>query len=322
MLQLAYEDFCRRDNLGIAESPNASAARYPKISRSLLFQLGAHRLFVELSAAEDKNWPVAGQSWLGFHLLEELGRGAFSRVYLAREPALGDRLVVVKATSLGPNEACTLGMLRHPHIVPVHTVRWDDHLKKAAVCMAFVSRVTLFSVMDAIYSAEPPRRAGAILEIVREMNSADDAAPESGTAEAWPHHWQFCDAVLQIGCDIAKALRHAHGQGVLHGDVKPSNILVTDSGSAVLLDFNLAIFGDESAQFLAGTPPYMAPEQLQPVIAQGSARDALLDERTDIFSLGVTLFELAYGSYPFGALPHDHCRQRLAADLLDRQKRG
>jgi serine/threonine protein kinase len=323
MLQLAYEDFCRRDNLGIAESPNAFAARYPKISRSLLFQLGAHRLIVELNAAEDKNWPVAGQSWLGFHLLEELGRGAFSRVYLAREPALGDRLVVVKATSLGPNEACTLGMLRHPHIVRVHTVRWDDHLKKAAVCMAFVSRVTLFAVMDAIYSAgKPPGRAATILEMVREMNAATDAAPETETASSWPPRWQFCDAVLQIGSDIAQALQHAHRQGVLHGDVKPSNILVTNSGSAVLLDFNLAIFENESAPFLAGTLPYMAPEQLRPVIARGTARDAVLDERTDIFSLGVTLFELACGWYPFGTLIDDQCRQRSAAHLLDRQKLG
>jgi serine/threonine protein kinase/Tfp pilus assembly protein PilF len=323
MLQLAYEDFCRRDNLGIAESPNTFAARYPKISRSLLFQLGAHRLIVELNAAEDKEWPVAGQTWLGFHLLEELGRGAFSRVYLAREPALGDRLVVVKATTLGPNEAATLGMLKHPHIVPVHTVRWDDHLKKAAVCMAFVSRVTLFAVMDAIYSAgKPPGRAATILEMIREMNAATDAAPDTETASPWPLSWQFCDAVLQIGADIAEALQHAHRQGVLHGDVKPSNILVTDSGSAVLLDFNLAIFEEEAAPFLGGTLPYMAPEQLRPVIALGTARDAVLDERTDIYSLGVTLFELAYGWYPFGTVVDDQSRQKSAARLLDRQKLG
>ncbi len=212
-------------------------------------------------------------------------------MYLAREPALGDRLVVVKATSLGPNEAATLGMLRHPHIVPVHTVRWDDHLKKAAVCMAFVSRVTLFAVMDAIDSAgKPPGRAATILEMVREMNAATDAAPETERSSPWPRSWQFCDAVLQIGTDIAEALQHAHRQGVLHGDVKPSNILVTDTGSAVLLDFNLAIFEEEAAPFLGGTLPYMAPEQLRPVIARGAARDAVLDERTDIFSLGVTLF--------------------------------
>jgi serine/threonine protein kinase/Tfp pilus assembly protein PilF len=323
MLQLAYEDFCRRDNLGIAESPNAFAARYPKISRSLLCQLGAHRLVVELNAAEDNNWPVAGQTWLGFDLLEELGRGAFSRVYLAREPALGDRLVVVKATSLGPNEARTLGMLRHPHIVRVHTVRWDDHLKKAAVCMAFVSRVTLFAVMDSIDSAgKPPGRAATILEMVREMNAATDAAPETETASPWPQRWQFSDAVLQIGSDIAEALLHAHRQGVLHGDVKPSNILLTDSGSAVLLDFNLAIFEEEAAPFVAGTLPYMAPEQIRPVIAPGTAREAVLDQRTDIFSLGVTLFELAYGWHPFGALLDDQCRQETAAQLLDRQKLG
>ena len=70
-------------------------------------------------------------------------------------------------------------------------------------------------------------------------------------------------------------------------------------GRAVLLDFNLALFGEESAPFLAGTLPYMAPEQLRPVIAQGGARDAILDERTDIFSLGVVLYELVAGRAPF-----------------------
>jgi serine/threonine protein kinase len=323
MLQLAYEDFCRRDELGMAESPTAFAARYPTISRSLLMQLGAHRLVVELHATADAEWPVTGQTWLGYHLLEELGRGAFSRVYLALEPALGNRPVVVKATSLGPHEACTLGMLRHPHIVPVHTVRWDDHLKKAAVCMAFVSRVTLFDAMDAIFSASrPPRRADEILSIVKELNSASDISPEPSTAKPWPHHWKFCDAVLQMGCDVAQALRHAHHEGVLHGDVKPSNILVTDSGSAVLLDFNLAVYEEEPSPFLTGTLPYMAPEQLRPVVARGPSPDTALDERTDIFGLGVTLFELAYGRYPFGNLPEDRRRQRTAAQLLKRQKRG
>jgi tetratricopeptide (TPR) repeat protein len=66
----------------------------------------------------------------------------------------------------------------------------------------------------------------------------------------------------------------------------------------------------------------MAPEQLRPVIARGTARDVILDERADVFSLGVTLFELAYGWYPFGNLPDDHDRQRSAGLLLERQKRG
>ena len=109
LLELAYEDFCRRDDLGFSVEPGEFAARFPTISRSLLHQIEVHRLLADGSPGEsrtaDPPWPVPGEAWLDFQLLEELGRGAYSRVYLAREMSLGDRLVVVKATSLGPREA-------------------------------------------------------------------------------------------------------------------------------------------------------------------------------------------------------------------------
>src|SRR4029077_1131490 len=117
-----------------------------------------------------------------FQLLEEIGRGAFSRVYLAREQSLGDRLVVVKATPLGPREAHTLGMLQHPQIVPVHSVQRDEQLGLTALCMPFLSRVSLFDVMDALFAAPPvpaPIRASAMLAAVRRLNAAEGAVPDA-----------------------------------------------------------------------------------------------------------------------------------------------
>src|SRR5262249_25615868 len=150
LLELAYEDFCRRDDLGIPVEPGEFACRFPTISRSLLHQIEVHFLLADEGATEP-HWPAPGQTWPDFQLLEELGRGAYSRVFLAREKSLGDRLVVVKATSLGPREAHTLGMLQHPHIVPVHSMHRDERLGLTAVCMPFLSRVSLFDVMDALF---------------------------------------------------------------------------------------------------------------------------------------------------------------------------
>jgi serine/threonine protein kinase/Tfp pilus assembly protein PilF len=327
LLELAYEDFCRRDDLGIPVAPDEFVARFPTISRSLLHQIEVHRLLADSAPAPtspaDSPWPAPGHAWLDFQLLEELGRGAYSRVYLAREKSLGDRLVVVKATSLGPREAHTLGMLQHPHIVPVHSMQRDEQRGLTAVCMPFLSRVSLFDVMDALFSApRAPARAAVMLDAVRRLNAAAGTVPEVAVESGWPRGWSHDEAVLSIGIQVAQALRHAHQQGVRHGDVKPSNVLLTNSGRAVLLDFNLAILGDESAAFVAGTLPYMAPEQLHRLAQRASPAANGVDERADIFSLGMTLFELLTGRPPFGPLPPENSRERLARQLLDRYGDG
>lgn len=327
LMELAYEEFCQCDELGMPVEPAEFAARFPTITRSLLHQIEVHRLVegenAARGAAAPPAWPGPGTVWLNFEVLEELGRGAFSRVYLARELSLGDRLVVVKATPLGPREAHTLGRLRHPHVVPVHSVQRDDRLELTAVCMPYLSRVSLFDVMDALWSVPRPiARAADLLEAVRRLNAATAALPDEAAESPWPRHWSFADAVLQIGLQLAQALQHAHRQRVVHGDVKPSNVLITNSGRAVLLDFNLAIYGTDSTPLVTGTLPYMAPEQLRPLAVSGPVQEQAVDERTDIFSLGMTLFELLYGQPAFGTIPDETCRSRLAARLLERQKCG
>jgi hypothetical protein len=74
----------------------------------------------------ETQWPEAGTRWLDWDRVEPLGRGAFSRVFVAREPALGNREVVLKCSFAGPHEAFILGSLSHPNIVPVHTSRHDE----------------------------------------------------------------------------------------------------------------------------------------------------------------------------------------------------
>src|SRR6185369_8619704 len=98
------------------------------------------RVAEELRKIELCTWPEPGEQFLGFELLEDLGSGSFARVYLARQPELGDRLVALKVAQHGAREAQTLGRLRHPNIVPVHSIDTDPTTGLTAVCMAYLGR--------------------------------------------------------------------------------------------------------------------------------------------------------------------------------------
>ena len=105
------------------------------------------------------------------------------------------------------------------------------------------------------------------------------------------------ETILWIGKELAAGLMHAHDRGVLHRDVKPANILLADDGTPMLLDFNLAVFErpQQVESEIGGTPRYMAPEHLRSV----SDPKEVIDARSDLYSLGVVLFELAVGRSPF-----------------------
>jgi tetratricopeptide (TPR) repeat protein len=128
--------------------------------------------------------------------------------------------------------------------------------------------------------------------------------------------------VVHLGVQLAEALAHTHQAGVCHRDLKPSNVLLTPSGCPMLLDFNLSADVQLERQFVGGTLPYMSPEQLRSMTRDEAVEDAESDPRTDLFSLGVILYELLSGTLPFGDRPPDASPQEAAADLLARQACG
>src|SRR5262245_34240818 len=200
-------------------------------------------------ARETTPWfPDAGQSHFGFHLLAELGRGAFGRVFLAKQELLAHRLVVLKVGSDLSDESRKLARLQHPHIVPVYSFHREGPLQ--AVCMPYLGPVTLAHLLERVTGEGVATRSGkAITRVFAECHrsrrpfadatlrtsgdrtgrtdqqppAAEEppAAPtEAATGFVRLKNLSYVDAVLLIVSQLADGLGRAHEQGIIHCDLK------------------------------------------------------------------------------------------------------
>jgi serine/threonine-protein kinase len=200
-----------------------------------------------------------------YEILEIIGSGAHGRVARAHDPMIS-RLVAIKlfpkelasgeARQRFLQEARVVGQLSHPSIIPLHDMGIDEATQTPYLVMEFLE--------------------GQPLDRILEKGSIP--FPK---ACAW-------------AAEVACALGAAHRKGVIHGDVKPANMLITDDGRVKLMDFGMARLAshDSKATPLVGTPAYWCPEQIM-----GKPQDA----RSDLFSLGVVLYEMVTGKRPFDA---------------------
>ncbi|MFO0841568.1 MAG: serine/threonine-protein kinase [Gemmataceae bacterium] len=222
-----------------------------------------------------------------YRILREVGRGGMGVVYEAEQISLRRRValkVLPFAATIDPrrlqrfhNEAYAAASLHHEHIVPVHAVGCERGLHFYA--MQFVDGCTLAEVIAARRGKGDPDREAA--------PSAETAAALS-TVEQRKGGGYYREAA-RIGIEAALALEHAHSLGVVHRDVKPANLMIDGRGKLWVTDFGLARLSDESGVTasgdLLGTMRYMSPEQ-------ALSRHGLVDHRTDVYSLGATLYEL------------------------------
>lgn len=217
----------------------------------------------------------------GYRIERRLGSGGMGDVYLARQVNL-DRLVAIK---LLPPE-----LAKNERFVQ----RFLSEAKSAA-------KVTHENIVAAIDAGEAKGRTYFIMEYVEgetlfQIVRRDGALPEK--------------RALEIARQIAKGLRHAHRAGLIHRDVKPANVMITTDGTAKILDFGLARKVDAQDTSAPGivesSPAYASPEQ-----ARGEKN---LDHRTDMYSLGVSLYELLTGRLPFlGDTPGSYFIQHATA---------
>ncbi len=214
---------------------------------------------------------LEGQTLGKYRILEPLGRGGMAQVYKAYHPGL-DRYVAVKVLRADltedaeflnrfRREARAVAALRHPNIIQIFDFDVQDGLYY--MVMELLEGNTLKSYLNALRVRKERMPLGETTHILS---------------------------------DVLGGLAYAHAEGVIHRDLKPSNILLTRRGQAVLTDFGIAqIIGGTQYTVtgaLMGTLSYMAPEQ---------GRDGKCDVRSDIYSLGITLYEMLTGSVPFDA---------------------
>lgn len=209
---------------------------------------------------------IIGRDVDGYQLEAMIGRGTVGEVYRAlranHEPVALKLCVPLLTGDVETiltrfnREARTVARLYHPHIVPVLDTGTID---------------------DQAYMVMPLIKGESLADLLQREHRLDEMT------------------TIEIGWQVADALFHAAEKGVIHRDVKPSNVLVTPDGHTLLTDFGIAFAFDDptltQAGHILGTPAYLAPEQAR--------QDKPLDGRTDLYSLGVMLYQMVTGRLPF-----------------------
>jgi serine/threonine protein kinase/tetratricopeptide (TPR) repeat protein len=326
-IRLIYEEFCLRQEAGDPVDPDEIARRFPQWRDELAVLLDCQRLME--SAPARVVFPHVGELLAGFRLLAELGRGAAGRVFLAAQPSLGDRPVVVKVTPRGREEHLSLARLQHMNIVPLyseHAIR-DRNLR--LLCMPFLGGATLAQVLDALEDQPAAQRTGE--QIVEVLDRIQARRPSSvqpgGPYRRFFARASYVEAVCSIGAAMADGLQYAHERDLVHMDVKPSNALLAGDGQPMLLDFHLARspIGPASPPpaWMGGTLEFMSPEHrraMEAVREGRPVRDAV-DGRTDIYSLGMLLYVALGGAAPESGeaapVPLHRLNPRVSVGLSD-----
>lgn len=235
-----------------------------------------------------------------FQLQYEIGRGGMGVVYAAMQVSLNRRVAVkvLPSSSMSDsrhlrrfqNESRAAASLHHPHIVPVFAVGSDRGVNFFA--MQLIDGQTLSQRIKSIGSSEFSRTVmsrstgdSSVVSQSAPTGSATLPVPPNPTALSIEQYRE----IARQGMQVAQALEHAHSIGIVHRDIKPSNLLIDRAGKMWVTDFGLARIANDLSMTMTGdvlgTLRYMSPEQ-------ALAKHGLVDHRTDIYSLGVTLYEL------------------------------
>jgi serine/threonine protein kinase/Flp pilus assembly protein TadD len=315
-------------------------AAHPEWAERLRNVLPALEVMADANASGGDEPPAGerGPGTLGdFRIVREVGRGGMGVVYEAEQISL-DRRVALKVLPFAStmdsrhlqrfqNEARAAAGLHHTNIVPVHFVGSERGVHYYA--MQFIEGRNLADVI-----ADLRTQAGGKPTDSKNVTTVDAAegAPTTPAApsavntrpiaglstEGSTKSREYFRAVARLGIQAAEALDHAHQLGIVHRDVKPANLLVDDGGRLWVADFGLAQIQSDTRLTmtgdLVGTLRYMSPEQ-------ALAKRVVVDHRTDIYSLGTTLYELLTLEPAFNGRDHQELLRQIAFEEPRRPRR-
>jgi serine/threonine protein kinase len=267
----------------------------------------AARQFVVSTTLDAKRGPLQlarlspGETIGDSRLIRELGAGGFGRVFLAEQISMR-RFAALKVAKRRSQEPELLASLDHPHIVRVF--HYDDRLSEHGLhllYMQYVPGCNLRKVINRLAAYPQCEWSGKLLlRIIRQANvgiGSEVRSMQHCEIESldWP------STVCWIGARLADALRYSHSRNVLHRDVKPANVLLSESGEPYLVDFNVGFSGDfdgvSPEESFGGSLPYMSPEHLSAFALKNGAGS--VGPESDVYALGIVLWELLTGARPF-----------------------
>jgi serine/threonine protein kinase len=304
---------CSRDEFLARHAEIADALAQCLSGLEFIHVAAAQLVGSPLFSIADPTTGVPASAQLGdYRILREVGRGGMGVVYEAKQISLGRRValkVLPFAAAIDPKqrqrfqiESQAAAQLHHPHIVPIFGVGCDQGIHYYA--MQFVDGRSLATILDELRSRSDAKPSHGV-------NSARDSLQVSVEEPSSIVLALDCRNVARLGAEAADALDHAHGLGIVHRDIKPANLLVDPDGALWITDFGLARFPSELSLThtgdLVGTLRYMSPEQ-------ALARRGVVDQRTDIYALGVTLYELLTLQLAFDGRDHQELLRQIAMD--------
>ncbi|MBL1077342.1 serine/threonine protein kinase [Nocardia sp. 2] len=281
----------------------AFTAEYPEVATEIRQRLTA----ANQQPPEPPSLPDSietGRRLDDFDLFTDLGGTAASRMFLARQRSM-QRLVAVRVEADTGGDSVTVAQLDHPYIVRVFDQRrLDDETggnPLRLLSMQFIAGGTLRDVLRRVRATPVAQRDGQLL-----LDAVDAAVEDKGEVRptdsriraevaglSWP------EAIAWLGRRLAEALEYADGHGMLHQDVRPDNVLLTAEAVPKLADFGIGLRRNREWNGLPSSNAYASPEQLELWHPDRGRSAADLDIRSDIFSLGVVLWELLTGALPF-----------------------
>ena len=323
------DEYLERLKGGDAPTLAEFVERYPEIGHVLKTLIPALNATQQCDNSADGSFAHGRYKQIGdFRILRQIGRGGMGVVYEAEQVSM-QRRVALKVLPLAglvdelkihrfQNEVRAVAALNHPNIVPVYMVGQERGVHYYAMQLIHgrsLSEVILS--LQRVRDEDKPLDGASISQVTNfgragaagdpqqddvEETIGSDIAHDSqqvpcetvageGSSSTIPHssHREYQRSVAALGVQAASALQHAHDQGVIHRDIKPANLMLDTAATLFVTDFGLArIESDVGVTMtgdLIGTLRYMAPEQ-------AVAKRGVVDHRADIYSLGVTLYEL------------------------------